>query len=37
VPVIPVFGASSVAQLDEALGAADLVLDDEVRARLDAA
>lgn len=36
VPVIPVFGASSVAQLDEALGAADLVLDDETRARLDA-
>jgi aryl-alcohol dehydrogenase-like predicted oxidoreductase len=35
VPVIPVFGASSVAQLDEALGAADLVLDDETRARLD--
>lgn len=37
VPVIPVFGASSVAQLDEALGAADLVLDEETRARLDAA
>ena len=35
-PVIPVFGASSVAQLDEALGALDLVLDDDVRARLDA-
>jgi aryl-alcohol dehydrogenase-like predicted oxidoreductase len=35
VPVIPVFGASSVAQLDEALGAADLVLDEETRARLD--
>jgi len=35
-PVIPVFGASSVAQLDEALGAVDLVLDDDVRARLDA-
>ncbi|MFI9488160.1 aldo/keto reductase [Promicromonospora sp. NPDC052451] len=37
VPVIPVFGASSVAQLDEALAAVDLVLDDETRARLDAA
>lgn len=37
VPVVPVFGASSVAQLDEALGAADLVLDEETRARLDAA
>ncbi|MBN6192299.1 aldo/keto reductase [Aneurinibacillus sp. BA2021] len=36
VPVIPVVGVSSVAQLDEALGAADLVLDAEVRARLDA-
>ncbi|MCP2266441.1 aldo/keto reductase [Promicromonospora thailandica] len=35
-PVVPVFGASSVAQLDEALGALDLVLDDDVRARLDA-
>lgn len=35
VPVIPVFGASSVAQLDEALSAADLVLDDETRVRLD--
>jgi aryl-alcohol dehydrogenase-like predicted oxidoreductase len=35
VPVVPVFGASSVAQLDEALGAADLVLDEETRARLD--
>ena len=36
VPVIPVIGASSVAQLDEALGAADLVLAPEIRARLDA-
>ena len=35
VPVIPVFGASSVAQLDEVLGAADLVLDEETRTRLD--
>ena len=37
VPVIPVVGISSVAQLEEALAAADLVLDPEVRARLDAA
>lgn len=37
VPIIPVFGASSVAQLDESLAAADLVLDDETRALLDAA
>lgn len=36
VPVIPVIGASSVAQLDEALGAAELELDAEIRARLDA-
>ncbi|WP_448006507.1 aldo/keto reductase [Agromyces bauzanensis] len=36
VPVIPVVGASSVAQLEEALGAAELDLDPEVRARLDA-
>lgn len=36
VPVIPVVGASSVAQLEEALGAADLDLSPEVRARLDA-
>ncbi|MEK8225515.1 aldo/keto reductase [Oerskovia sp. M15] len=37
VPVVPVIGASSVAQLDELLGAADLDLDPEVRERLDAA
>ena len=37
VPVIPVVGVSSVAQLDEALGALELKLDDEVRARMDAA
>lgn len=37
VPVIPVVGISSVAQLEEALAAADLVLDADVRARLDAA
>ncbi|MEV4775681.1 aldo/keto reductase [Microbacterium sp. LWH12-1.2] len=36
VPVIPVVGVSSLAQLEEALGAADLVLDDDVRDRLDA-
>lgn len=36
VPVVPVVGASSVEQLDELLAAADLVLDQEVRARLDA-
>ncbi|WP_125776308.1 aldo/keto reductase [Antribacter gilvus] len=36
-PVIPVVGASTVAQVDEILGAADLVLDEEARARLDAA
>jgi aryl-alcohol dehydrogenase-like predicted oxidoreductase len=37
VPVIPVFGVTSVAQLDECLGALDLVLPPELRARLDAA
>jgi aryl-alcohol dehydrogenase-like predicted oxidoreductase len=37
VPVVPIVGAGSVAQLDEALGAAELDLDDDVRARLDAA
>lgn len=37
VPVIPVVGISTVAQLEEALAAADLVLDADVRARLDAA
>ena len=36
VPVIPVVGASSLAQLEETLGAAELDLDPEVRARLDA-
>jgi len=35
VPVIPIVGTSSVAQLEEALGAAELDLDPEVRARLD--
>lgn len=37
VPVVPVVGVSSVAQLDELLGAADLDLEPDVRARLDAA
>jgi aryl-alcohol dehydrogenase-like predicted oxidoreductase len=36
-PMIPVVGASSVAQLDEILGATRLELDQEVRDRLDAA
>jgi aryl-alcohol dehydrogenase-like predicted oxidoreductase len=36
-PMIPVVGASTVAQLDETLGALELRLDPEVRARLDAA
>ncbi|MEF3404601.1 aldo/keto reductase [Agromyces sp. CCNWLW203] len=36
VPVIPVVGPSSVAQLEEVLGAAELDLDPEVRERLDA-
>ncbi|GAB3174771.1 aldo/keto reductase [Myceligenerans halotolerans] len=37
VPVVPVIGASSVDQLDELLGAAELDLDEETRTRLDAA
>jgi aryl-alcohol dehydrogenase-like predicted oxidoreductase len=37
VPVIPLVGASSVAQLDESLAGADLELTAEQRARLDAA
>lgn len=36
VPVVPVVGAGSLAQLEEILGAAELDLDDDVRARLDA-
>jgi aryl-alcohol dehydrogenase-like predicted oxidoreductase len=36
-PVIPVIGPSTVAQLDELLGAAELDLDPGVRERLDAA
>jgi aryl-alcohol dehydrogenase-like predicted oxidoreductase len=37
VPIIPLAGASSVAQLDESLAAADLELTAEHRTRLDAA
>lgn len=36
-PVLPILGVSSVSQLDECLGALDLVLDDELRQRLDTA
>ena len=36
-PMIPVVGASSVAQLDEILGATGLELDQDIRERLDAA
>ena len=37
VPMIPLVGASSLAQLDESLAAADLELTTEQRTRLDAA
>jgi aryl-alcohol dehydrogenase-like predicted oxidoreductase len=37
IPVVPLVGASSVAQLDESLAAVDLELTAEQRARLDAA
>ena len=37
VPVVPLVGASSVAQLDESLAAVDLELTAEQRARLDEA
>jgi aryl-alcohol dehydrogenase-like predicted oxidoreductase len=37
VPVLPLVGASSVAQLDESLAAVDLELTPEQRATLDAA
>ena len=37
VPMIPLVGASSVAQLDESLAAVDLELTADQRARLDAA
>jgi aryl-alcohol dehydrogenase-like predicted oxidoreductase len=36
-PIIPVLGVSSVDQLDECLGAADLHIDQELRERLDEA
>jgi aryl-alcohol dehydrogenase-like predicted oxidoreductase len=36
-PMIPVVGASTVAQLEEQLGAVDLHLDEEARKRLDGA
>jgi aryl-alcohol dehydrogenase-like predicted oxidoreductase len=36
-PVIPLVGASCVAQLEESLGAVDLELSAEQRARLDQA
>ena|SRR5256885_1947267 len=35
--IIPIIGASSVAQLDELLGALNVTLDEETMARLDAA
>jgi aryl-alcohol dehydrogenase-like predicted oxidoreductase len=37
IPMIPLIGASSVAQLDESLAAVDLELTTQQRARLDAA
>ncbi|WP_316519978.1 aldo/keto reductase [Kitasatospora brasiliensis] len=37
VPTVPIIGASSVAQLDESLGALDLTLDQHQRHRLDTA
>jgi aryl-alcohol dehydrogenase-like predicted oxidoreductase len=37
IPIIPLVGASSVAQLNETLEAADLELTPEQRRRLDAA
>ena len=36
-PVVPLIGASSVAQLDESLAAVDLQLSEEQRQLLDAA
>jgi aryl-alcohol dehydrogenase-like predicted oxidoreductase len=33
--VIPLFGASSIGQLDEALGALDITLDEELMNRLN--
>jgi aryl-alcohol dehydrogenase-like predicted oxidoreductase len=37
IPVIPLVGASSVAQLEESIAAVDLELTPEQRARLDEA
>jgi aryl-alcohol dehydrogenase-like predicted oxidoreductase len=36
-PVLPIAGASSVAQLDEIIGATELKLDEATRQRLDRA
>jgi aryl-alcohol dehydrogenase-like predicted oxidoreductase len=36
-PIIPVFGVTSVEQLEEVMGAADLVIPDDLRTRLAAA
>lgn len=36
-PILPVFGVSSVEQLEDVLAAADLTIPDDLRARLDAA
>jgi aryl-alcohol dehydrogenase-like predicted oxidoreductase len=36
-PIVPLVGASSVAQLEESLAAADLELTPDQRSRLDAA
>lgn len=33
--IVPIVGASTLAQVEETLGAADLKLDDELRSRLD--
>ncbi|MEO3870576.1 aldo/keto reductase [Nonomuraea sp. B12E4] len=35
--IVPIVGVSTMAQLDEAIGAADLKLDTELRARMDSA
>jgi aryl-alcohol dehydrogenase-like predicted oxidoreductase len=35
--IVPIVGVSTMEQLEEAIGAADLKLDDELRARMDAA
>jgi aryl-alcohol dehydrogenase-like predicted oxidoreductase len=36
-PIVPIIGATSVAQLDQVLGATDLTLSDEIMAEIDAA